>query len=256
MRGLVAGVAMLCCIQSAAAADLDGYLRGSVAPTYHWGGAYGGVQVGYANGSVNFGDAVDRLIFLLAGDTLRGNNLPFLGQTSTSGTTFGAFVGYNAEWESVILGVELNYNGLSSITFPQNSCCFTTNQNAIPVDANASLHLTDLATFRARAGWEIGQFLPYAFGGLAVSRQDVRLSASIPGTTANVTSTQNGEFAYGFTAGAGIDIAIWSALFFRGEWEFTRVTLITSPGTFVASAPTNGLTLNMNTVRGGVGIRF
>jgi outer membrane immunogenic protein len=259
MRGVVAGLAMLGLVQSAVGADLDGYLRGSISPTYHWGGVYGGAQVGYSSASVNFGESVDRLVnFILFSPTFgsgTGGNFPFLGQSSTSGASFGGFVGYNAEWESVTLGVEFNYNRYAAMTVEQSSCCFLVVGN-IPVEGKASLNLTDLATFRARAGWEIGQFLPYGFGGLAVSRQDVMLNANRPGTTANLTVTQNGEFAYGFTAGLGVDAALWSSLFVRGEWEFTRVSLITAASTATGAAATNGITLNMNTFRAALGVKF
>jgi hypothetical protein len=33
------------------------------------------------------------------------------------------------------------------------------------VSANASIKITDLATFRARGGWSAGNFMPYAFAG-------------------------------------------------------------------------------------------
>ena len=43
---------------------------------------------------------------------------------------------------------------------------------SMTVAAQASLHMSDIATLRARAGIETGNFLPYVFGGLAVARAE------------------------------------------------------------------------------------
>ena len=42
----------------------------------------------------------------------------------------------------------------------------------------AALQIKDVLTFRGRAGWATGNFLPYVFGGLAVGRMDVARSVT------------------------------------------------------------------------------
>ena len=83
------------------------------------------------------------------------------------------------EWDDLILGLELNYNRVSLKAMSADSITrsFTDSTN-LPAGHNyfytvssgvqASLSMQDIAELRARAGWEAGIFLPYAFGGLAL----------------------------------------------------------------------------------------
>ena len=109
----------------------------------------------------------------------------------TNSASFGGFIGYNYEWEDVITGLELNYNHFLSLSTSINGSIarsFTDSTNLpsghhylydLTVKAQSAINITDIATFRARAGWEAGSFLPYAFGGLAVGRADTSTSASV-----------------------------------------------------------------------------
>src|SRR5215467_9237589 len=107
MRRVMIGLGLLGLAQSAHAADLP-YLRGSNVPTYRWGGFYAGAQVGYSGVSYDFSNGVGSPVSFiqssypaLAGD-ISAQNL--FTRASTSGFAYGGFVGYNAEWEGVILG--------------------------------------------------------------------------------------------------------------------------------------------------------
>ena len=53
-----------------------------------------------------------------------------------------------------------------------------------------------------------------------------------------------GAVAYGYTAGIGMDVALMQNVFIRGEWEYVQF------GNF------HNLRTNINSVRGGVGIKF
>jgi outer membrane immunogenic protein len=270
---------MLGLAQSAFAADLDDALRGSTAPTYHWGGVYVGGQVGYSSAEVNFGNGVGSLIgFILRSSTLQGDvsDWTVLGQSSTASSSLGGFIGYNVEWEQVIVGLELNYNRVSVLKTASDSLSrsFIDNTLAPPshtytytmtVAGSSSVHLTDVMTLRARTGWEAGQFLPYAFGGVAVGRADVSRAASVSGSYTDTdssvqpsvttgpfavalpgpqTDAQNGMFAYGFAAGLGVDVALLQNVFVRGEWEY------------VGFAPIKGMSVSMNSLRGAAGLKF
>jgi outer membrane immunogenic protein len=88
----------------------------------------------------------------------------------------GGFIGYNSEWENaLILGVELNYNHVSLSASSSGSIArsFIDSTNIpsghhylydVNVTGQASVHMSDIATFRARAGWEAGNFLPRVCG--------------------------------------------------------------------------------------------
>ena len=51
----------------------------------------------------------------------------------------------------------------------------------VTVDSSASIAISDLATFRGRAAYAWGCFLPYVFGGFALGKADI--SHSSPSTT-------------------------------------------------------------------------
>jgi outer membrane immunogenic protein len=285
MRSVICALALLALPTSAFAGDFD-ILRGTM-PTIHWGGVYGGVQGGYSSSDMDFSGGVGPLV----ADVLRSSSLAndvsdwaVLGSISTARVNYGGFVGYNTEWEDVIIGFEANYNRLSlsgassssiSRIFIDNTAAppNTSYQYDMTVTGSSSIRLTDVATFRVRAGWEAGRFLPYAFGGLAVGRADVAQTASVSGTRTDLvqdpiigplcggsplpacsvsavgglgsqSNAQQGMFAYGFTAGIGMDVALLSNVFARAEWEY------------VGFAPIDGTHVAINSARVGAGIKF
>jgi outer membrane immunogenic protein len=279
MRSVICALALLALPTSAFAGDFD-ILRGSQ-PTTHWGGVYGGIQGGYSSSAMDFSGGVGPLV----ADILRSSNLSndvsdwaVLGTISTANTNYGGFVGYNFEYEDVIVGVEANYNRYSltgesgsaiSREFIDNSNAppNTTYQYDVTVAGNSSIHISDIATFRLRAGWEAGCFLPYLFGGLAIGRADVAQTASVSGTRTDIvtnpvdgttttglpgalalpgpqTNSQQGMIIYGWAAGLGVDYALLSNVFVRAEWEY------------VGFAPIDGTHLAINSARVGAGIKF
>jgi outer membrane immunogenic protein len=284
MRRVMIGLGLLGLAQSAYAADLP-YLRGSNVPTYHWAGFYAGAQVGYSGASYDFSNGVGSLVSLLLGTfpTLAGDvsNWNVFGRASTSGFAYGGFAGYNAEWEGVILGVELNYSRTSlfkslanSATGPDpNPSVLSSVEflsfDRVTVTGTTSLKITDIATLRGRAGWEAGPFLPYAFAGVAVGRADVTQSASAianytdwtdtncvlgvcsfqPVATGQLrfptaTNSQSGQFVYGGAAGLGLDMVLTANVFARLEWEY------------LLFQPIDGIHANINSVRTALGVLF
>ena len=49
----------------------------------------------------------------------------------------------------------------------------------------AAIAISDMGTFRARAGYAVGSFLPYMFGGVALGQANIVRTASIFGTQVN-----------------------------------------------------------------------
>ena len=94
----------------------------------------------------------------------------------------------------------------------------------VTVDASGSLHVTDFVTTRARFGWAIGNFMPYATLGLAFGRADEAVSANTTVVELDPNSTppnqvvgtfffpngqsKNGAYLYGFAGGLGLDFAL------------------------------------------------
>src|SRR5262249_29804471 len=121
MRGLLAAFGLIASLSGAFAGDYAlPTLRGSAEslmptpPTYTiWRGVYAGGQVGYSSAGSNFGNGVNDLAASLVRNTVLE---PVVGGMSTlpkaisNGASVGAFVGYNTQWEGLILGFEFNYS--------------------------------------------------------------------------------------------------------------------------------------------------
>jgi outer membrane immunogenic protein len=256
-------------------------LRGSeeampTPPTFQrWRGVYGGGQFGYSAEGATFGNGVNDLAAATVRNTVLEpvvQNLATLPKGNSSGSNFGGFFGYNTQWEGAILGFEVNYSRvsvnvgasadippllISSDTTPNHHFVYGLNENG-----SASVRVTDLATFRARAGWIAGQFLPYGFLGVAVARADVSRSATVTWTrrdtpdpgfpdlsvlvpqVATQSDVQNGGFYYGYAAGIGMDVFVMPNVFLRGEWEFVQLPNV------------KNMSINMNNLRMAVGMKF
>jgi len=283
-RSVRAGLAALALIAmapaGALAADMPEMLRGSYSPTFtRWEGFYFGGQIGASWGSTDFGNATQSLVdYMLADTELQPivSGWTSLPKGSTNSSSYGGFVGYNFQWDDVVLGGELNYNHVSiamgaqdtigpiqvpGANMPDGSSVYYT----VTLQSAASVAIHDIATARARAGWTFDRFMPYAFGGLAVGLVDVSRSATLAGSTKTTTTTttppvittvpldlprdpqsqvQNGLFAYGFTAGLGLEVALLQNVFVRGEWEFIEFPNISD------------MRVEVNSVRAAVGLKF
>ena len=193
-----------------------------------------------------------------------------LGQANHGPQRFGsAFAGSTTRSKSLVLGVEANYSQANlSLIAPNTPISRQTSAggNAYDVTISGSGSVTDLnfGTLRARAGWALGNFLPYGFAGVAVGHANVNIAATVsgikihkispvpagPATPACVpfsftgTAGKNGEWLVGFTFGGGLDVALTRNVFLRAEYEYVQF------------APIANLVVDVNTVRGGLGIKF
>jgi outer membrane immunogenic protein len=216
--GAAAGAALLimAAVGRAGAADIDdSYLRGPYEPVaerpVNWDGFYLGGQVGYSSMVVDFTKTLDT------------EELP---NQTTDSTTYGGFLGYNWQVDpNLVLGLDFGYTRPSSLS----------TSTSLNTDT-ASYRLVDYGTFRGRAGYAFGQFLPYAELGLAVGRIDYTVSST--------AASQDNAYALGFVGGLGIDIAILPNVFVRGEWEYAYFT------------PVKHIASSVNTARVGIGVRF
>ena len=116
--------------------------------------------------------------------------------------------------------------------------------------------------------------MPYGFAGLAVGRADVSRFATLAGSTKTTTppptidpftgfqipgvpvtgplnlprdpqsQSQSGVVAYGFTAGLGVEVALFQNLFARAEWEFIEFPNISD------------FRVQVNSARVAVGLKF
>jgi len=259
-------------VQGAQAADLpeflaDTPLRGGLSTiSRNWEGYYVGGQAGYTSATVDFSTAQASMVNFLLRNSVEQSLVQgwtLFGKNHVQGTSFGAFAGRNFQWDDVVLGVEMTYNYMSGIgstvtnsmgrqmsnpsgTTPPAGHTYT---YAMGLTGASSLTLHDVMTFRGRAGWSTGNFLPYAFGGLAVGRMDVSRSVAVSetlydsytvqqvvgGVVVNVpvtdttvypvlssTETRRNAFVAGYTAGLGTEVALFDNMFLRAEWEYIK----------------------------------
>jgi opacity protein-like surface antigen len=155
-----------------------------------------------------------------------------LGKSSSHGQGWGGFVGYNTQWDDVVLGIEANYmhgsfGGSSTGSMGRQIVVSGVTYDAI-YTASAAIKVNDIGSARLRAGYAFGSFLPYA-GGAVV-------------TPLTATQVQNGHFLYGYAGGLGMDMMLYRGLFVRAEWEYLK---------FAAPIDTS-----VSTVRAGLGYKF
>jgi outer membrane immunogenic protein len=255
---------------SALAADYDlPVLRGSSQPpapvvtvgpaTFtRWSGFYVGGDVSYNNANVDFTSATAPLITLALQGTLveqqfTPSQLQAIGRGSSSALGGGVFLGYNTQLQDLILGVEGDYTHTNLRTTASN----TTSSGVIarsfgsPVgnvtsitisNPTANMNVTDYGEARFRAGYIVGNLLPYGFIGIVVGSGDYSASVNVDlmcinsvGGTAECkgypltpSAGQNNALLWGYSVGFGLDWALTQNFFLRGEFEFVQFTPIDS----------------------------
>ncbi len=272
MRKCLLVAVVLAVASSAHAADLPA-LRGGFYDggprAVNWGGFYAGVQGGYGSSDVSLNQWTNTEAAQLASQYVLLTEMGFAGwvpgfDRQNSHTAFwGAFTGYNLQYEDVVVGVEASYaHGDFGATQTRSATVVSELSNVVYTVTGAetsAVSISDMATFRGRAGYVWGCFLPYLFGGLAVGNADYTKSAtfqasySIPGGPSGnfaplslIDATHN-HFVYGYSAGGGFDYKLIGGLFLRAEYEYVRFK------TSAAIAPAD---VTINTVRAGLGYKF
>ncbi len=292
MRRWVIAAVLAGMAQGAQAADLPdlsdlpilrgGLTEGLSKSSVNWQGAYVGGQFGYSSGAMDFSRATQSLTAYALQNVAIGDvvsNWTLLGKSSPTSTTFGGFVGWNSQWDDVVLGIEANYsrlsglagasvnNALPAVAVDDSKCIVpptgTTGQCGVQLSGSASAKVTDVLTLRGRAGWAVDNFMPYMFAGLALGRADIYRDATVTETDRFYTTTTppvqqgqtvtsvysqsqsgNGVFIYGYTLGVGLEAMLFGNVFARGEYEYIKFQTV------------NNIDIHMNTVRAGVGYKF
>jgi len=268
---LAAFALMVAAPAGALAADMPELLRGSYTPSYaRWDGFYAGGHFGDSAMSNNFGNATrDEVAFILRNTTLEDqfspSNWTVLGSSSTNSLHYGGFVGYNWQWDQLVLGFDFGYTRMSSMANSANETLariVTTTDNIqhnVTITAQSSIKLIDYAALRARAGYAFGQFLPYATLGFAVGRFNYSNVVSVSDAQTDVTTppgtflgtfvdsasdARNNTFQMGFVGGLGADMQLMPNVFLRAEWELVDFWQV------------GGILSTVNSGRVGIGARF
>ncbi|WP_370931780.1 outer membrane protein [Bartonella sp. DGB1] len=159
----------------------------------------------------------------------------------------GIFVGFNKLFgNNLILGAELDatYNfvnsGLQSIRSSRSSTKSVKwssdkdkdkifEEHAKGEVSERDRYLSSIyfdSSLRARVGYSVGKILPYLTAGVNViyAREERVLNGNYGKGFKEITSQEKNseeKFLWGWTLGAGIEVAITKHLFLRGEYRFT-----------------------------------
>jgi len=206
------------------------YVAPSAVPlTYDWTGLYIGGHLGAANASNEF--TYDGT---LSPPPPVGTGLPEGFGHSTTGFVGGGFVGLQKQWSWLVLGAEASY-----LWMDQSASTVSLNDP----NTRLSSSVSNLFMVTGKFGWNWDNILGYFKGGWATG--DVGYRSSVTSTGALLTSSSGRE--NGWTAGAGIEYAVWEHVILGVEYNYVEL----NPGTRaqVAAAPTG------THVAGGVDIQ-
>jgi outer membrane immunogenic protein len=273
MRWVISALLVLGLVPRAFAADLDlDVLRGSepVGPALYtnWTGFYVGGNVGYSDSNADFSGATQPSIAYVLRDTALENTshpseLPVLGAADQSGLSYGGFFGYNTQWQDLMLGAEVNFqHTTTTLNAPSSPIARSGlsdgegNTYAMLINGTGSLADLNYVALRGRAGWILGNFMPYGFLGGVVGLANINVTTSVQGfceqgstpTCSNfafsATDGRTSAILYGGTVGAGLDWAVTPQFFLRGEYEYT------------VFLPFDHLVLSVSSARVGAGFKF
>jgi outer membrane immunogenic protein len=233
-RIFIAGALLLAAAAQASAADMPmpgppvpppAYIP--VVPYYNWTGFYLGINGGGAFGNSNWSDPID-------GAT---------GNFTVSGFLIGGTVGFNYQIGSWVLGVEGDgdWANLTGTTF-----------NASCGGVGCTTQSNWLATVRGRAGYAWDRVFLYGTGGAAFANVQAAAGA-LP--FSNTTQA-------GWTAGVGVEYAIWPNLTAKLEYLFVDLANSTcgvpscSGGVPPGPGVNTTVSLNENIIRGGFNFKF
>lgn len=181
---------------------------------YDWTGFYVGAQVGYAWGSLD-------------------TDAAFLPDPDTDGVVGGAHIGYNAQFNQIVVGLEGDIEA-SGMGGDERIGDFTVN-----ADNNWQ------GSVRARLGYAFDNVLPYVTGGVAFSDWDFTLrEAGVAGRV------EESDTLTGWTVGAGIEYGFTQNITARLEYRYTDF------GSSDFNADDGDADLTSNAVRVGVSYKF
>lgn len=170
------------------AADLDyGVLRGPdyepATPVIDWSGVYVGGHGGYTSAALGFKNVFQplvakALIATTAESEFSASSLLTARSQRVDGPSYGAYVGFNYQFDDAVVGIEADYTRFEKIGVTSDSIARykTTTDNyleTVSLSGLSSTKIQEYGTIRARGGYAFGDFLPYITGGVAIGRAEI-----------------------------------------------------------------------------------
>jgi len=213
-----------------------------ITPQYNWGGIYIGINGGYGFASGN------------STYTITGNGLGLDGSLTGTGNLQGGLaggtIGANFQSGAFVFGIEGDgdWSGQSKTdTVTCGAGCSVSESWKIPW----------IATLRGRAGVAWDRVLIFGTaGGAAMNATD-----TVTGTAGGVTATlmSLSDTAWGWTAGAGVEVAFTDNITAKVEYLFVQAkptATNTIPALIGGGTVTESGTISDNLVRAGLNLKF
>ena len=221
-----------------------------------WTGLYFGANVGY-------GWARQSSTTLFDGDFQNGTTtLLGLGATELSGTTVlgsgtfdgaiaGGQIGFNWQAGMVVFGAELDAQWSGQQGTLSASC-------GAGCSATGSVQIRSIMTGRARVGLAFDWFMPYLTAGAALVNARDDFSMTFGGVSATFQPLSHTQL--GWTAGAGVEVALWSNWSAKLEYLYISAEDLESdtriPNAFGLGDALQSADYRDNIVRVGLNYRF
>lgn len=176
-----------------------------------------------------------------------------------SGLSFGGFMGYNAQFGDVVLGIEADYSRIDQGTTASRIESRRIGNEFFTIASQQDAELRDYFSLRARFGYAFGRVMPYFTIGAAAGRFDTNVAVATdwgPTTPAGVAigsyvgwprsvgGPKKDVWGYGGVVGGGIEAALTDNIILRAEYLFTRFDNV------------EGITASLNTARVGAAVKF
>lgn len=212
-----------------------GYTPPTYGPTltYDWTGVYAGGHVG-------------------AGVTERAwtytDSAPStdINHQNANGFAGGGFGGLQKQWGSVVLGAEAGWTWLGQKA---------TSSSSVP-DRSLTSIVDSLLLVTGKVGFAWENILAYGKGGYALG--DVAFRTTTTSTGALLTSRSSHDA--GWTAGVGLEYAVWRHVIFGVEYDYVRLEVASrplppAPGGPVGATAT-GVAIDTQTVTGRLSFKL
>jgi outer membrane immunogenic protein len=199
--------------------------------------------------------------------------------------SFGAFAGYNVQFDDFVFGIEADYThfgrmGVSNDGLARSQISAAGMYEVVNLYGSTATRVNDYGSVRARVGYALGNFLPYVTGGVAIGRARIADATSYQNYGFNLTAynanlsgtpTYVNNFGYAsFNPGAPYSGTAFTALQTQSktkvvagvaggagiEYAITPNILLRAEYQYVLFNDFDGHKVNLNTVRAGAAVKF
>lgn len=178
--------------------------------------------------------------------------------TRTHGASFGAFAGFNVQFDDIVLGIEADYTHTNQNSWSTNSISriMTTsggNSETVNLSGTSNTRIDDYGSIRARAGYAFGNLLPYVTAGAAIGQVTINDTVAVQNYGYSATT-----YAANQALTTGLPAAVYNHGYasFNPNFPLNRSTPAGQGIQTIPYAPTT-LTANARTKTiGGVALGF